>query len=284
MTYAAQHFDPAPETNLVVPSWISNARAQTSEDVVFLSGAMLGELDRVAGYPGLPRPLWRDRLALWATEEAMQIAGRPERMADLRDEVHLARPGDTLGPGGVVFADWRRAVRTRLKPTRGQMPMIAASETLEAALDADMQDDAAALRAADTALARAMGWPHMVPLLALGLAQRDLRKRGAALRHACGQAVIAAGPRAVHLAQDLTRRAARLQAVAPKLRAKGAGAAVTLFLSEDALSPAVALSPIIRGSANRMTGRSARRLCDRLVDLGVVRELTGRDTFRLYGL
>lgn len=29
--------------------------------------------------------------------------------------------------------------------------------------------------------------------------------------------------------------------------------------------------------------RAARRFCDRLVDLGVVRELTGRDTFRLYG-
>ena len=32
-----------------------------------------------------------------------------------------------------------------------------------------------------------------------------------------------------------------------------------------------------------MTDRAARRLCDRLVELGVVRELTGA-TFRLYGV
>jgi hypothetical protein len=33
-----------------------------------------------------------------------------------------------------------------------------------------------------------------------------------------------------------------------------------------------------------MSDRAARRLCDRLVGLGVIRELSGRDTFRLYGL
>jgi hypothetical protein len=67
-----------------------------------------------------------------------------------------------------------------------------------------------------------------------------------------------------------------LREVAPKLRAKAADRAVDLFLSRDALAPA-ALAAI-------MSDRAARRLCDRLVDLGAVRELTGRDTFRLYGV
>lgn len=44
------------------------------------------------------------------------------------------------------------------------------------------------------------------------------------------------------------------------------------------------LSPMIKGTTIQMTDRAARRFCDRLVELGVARELTGRRTFRLYGL
>ena len=45
--------------------------------------------------------------------------------------------------------------------------------------------------------------------------------------------------------------------------------------TRDALAP---------GALAFMSDRAARRLCDRLVALGAVRELTGRDTFRLYGV
>lgn len=60
----------------------------------------------------------------------------------------------------------------------------------------------------------------------------------------------------------------------PVIKVKGAGAAVAMFLSQDAVAP----------SALPLPDRSARRLCDRLVALGAVRELTGRDSFRLYGV
>jgi len=40
----------------------------------------------------------------------------------------------------------------------------------------------------------------------------------------------------------------------------------------------------LTGSTIPMTDRAARRFCDRLVELGVARELTGRATFRLYGI
>lgn len=116
-----------------------------------------------------------------------------------------------------------------------------------------------------------------MPLLAAGLKSQDLRKTGDDLRMACHKAIVASAAEAVRMAADLTRRADRLRSVAPKLLAKGADKAVALFLCRDALSPSVALNGL-------MSDRAARRLCDRLVDLGAVRELTGRDTFRLYGL
>jgi hypothetical protein len=86
--------------------------------------------------------------------------------------------------------------------------------------------------------------------------------------------VTASAVEVTRLAVDLARRAALLKEVAPKLRAKGAGAAVDMFLTQDAVAPAALPLP----------DRAARRLCDRLVDLGAIRELTGRDTFRLYGV
>ena len=79
---------------------------------------------------------------------------------------------------------------------------------------------------------------------------------------------------------SLARAAARLRGVVPTLRAKGAARAVDLFLSRDALAPA-ALAREIRDD---LSDRAARRLCERLVGLGALRELTGRDTFRLYGV
>jgi hypothetical protein len=51
---------------------------------------------------------------------------------------------------------------------------------------------------------------------------------------------------------------------------------LALFLSRDAVAP-TALTSL-------RSDRAARRFCDRLVALGAVRELTGRDTFRLYGI
>jgi Protein of unknown function (DUF1403) len=48
-------------------------------------------------------------------------------------------------------------------------------------------------------------------------------------------------------------------------------------LDEDSLSASSQIG-------GQISERGARRLFDRLVALGAVRELTGRATFRLYGL
>lgn len=63
---------------------------------------------------------------------------------------------------------------------------------------------------------------------------------------------------------------------APKLRAKGAKEGMALFLTSDAVAPT--------SLASLWSDRAARRFCHRLVELGAVRELTGRDTFRLCGI
>jgi Fic family protein len=82
--------------------------------------------------------------------------------------------------------------------------------------------------------------------------------------------------RAVDLFAELGRRAERLVAIAPKLRAKASGAVVESLFSQDALVASQTIAGI--------SDRGLRRLFDRLTELGAVRELTGRPTFRIYGL
>ena len=283
-----------------MPSWVTSARAETLEDVAFLSGAALATLHLVVGRDDVPHALLRDRLSLTASEACMHMLGRPERAGDIRDAVHLLRPGDQPGPAGAIYLQWQRAaarpvsvkmlqralpsvtveqIATWLDAERGGSVMRAAN-ILESVLAAHPREEVMALILADAVLAQSLGWTHVLPLLATGLKSRDLRKRGTDLELACHKALVSSIGATLPIASDLTRRVAHLQAVVPKLRAKGAQDAVALFLTKDALSPTIALTAPSVG----MSDRAARRLCDRLVDLGVVRELTGRDTFRLYGV
>lgn len=277
-----------------MPPWVTSAQSQTIEDVAFLSGAALSHLHLVLEREEVPQSLLRDRLALRAAEACVAFSGRPERVRELRDAVHLLRPGDLPGPAGETCLEWRRAaerplsvkalaralpgiepgqIATWLDAGRGP-PVTHAAMVLEAVLSEAPRAHAPVLVLADAALAQALGWPHLVPLLATGLKRADLRKQGEDLRLACHRALIGSVSEAGRLSVDLTRRAAHLKAIAPKLRAKAAGAAVEMFLTRDAVAP----------SALPLPDRAARRFCDRLVDLGAVRELTGRDTFRLYGV
>jgi hypothetical protein len=72
---------------------------------------------------------------------------------------------------------------------------------------------------------------------------------------------------AVDRAIDLERRAVTLQRAVPRLRANGAGEIVAGLLADDALTTASA--------PGAMTDQALRRLFDRLVELGAVRELSG---------
>lgn len=279
-----------------LPGWIDSSLAESAETGAFRAGAALAHLGLVGAAKGLPLALWRDRLALAAAEVCVGFSGRREGQGALRDAVHLSRAGDDPGPAGRVFRQWSRAVGRPISvahlakaldgvsaerialclDTVGGTPVERAANVLEAVLTDSPRAETAALILADAVLSRAVGREHILPLVSLGLKSRDLRLRGDDLRLACHRVVVIGAGQAVPLAADLARRAARLRAVVPKLRAKGAERAVDLFLSHDALA-ATELCAF-------MSDRATRRFCDRLVDLEAVRELTGRDSFRLYGV
>lgn len=292
MTYAADSFDTLPR----IPSWVTAGRPETPEDVAFLSGAALNHLHLVVGRADVPKPLLRARLALRAAEACVTHQGRSERAGQLRDAVTFLQPGDCPGPAGEIYLSWRRAVERPhsikalhralpgLDPGQIAMwldvgqgaPIPRAAAVLQVVIEERPRDFTAALILADSSLAQTLGWTHVLPLLALGLKRTDLWKSDEDLRLACHRAVTAAVAEATRLATDLTRRADRLRAVAPKLRARGAEQAVSQLLTQDAVAPTSLTS--------LRSDRAARRFCDRLVELGAVRELTGRDTFRLYGI
>ncbi|HAR50244.1 MAG TPA: hypothetical protein DCS45_00005, partial [Roseovarius nubinhibens] len=91
-----------------------SARAETLADVAFLSGAALGQLHLALGQDTVPQALLRDRLALRAAEACVTFSGRSERAGELRDALHLSRPGDLPGPAGETYLAWQRAAERPL--------------------------------------------------------------------------------------------------------------------------------------------------------------------------
>jgi hypothetical protein len=160
-------------------------------------------------------------------------------------------------------------------------PLAAAAGASAAAMnvlcDASPVDaEILALWLGDVVLAQRLGWDAPVPLLATAIAHASLRRGAAGKRPRPGDADWAdavAGAYALAAWQasvldgELSRHAQALLAAKPKLRAKGAGRVVELLLEDDAVSP--------------VRAAKAARLFDRLVELGAVRELSGRPNFRL---
>ncbi len=298
-----------------LPGWVTTGRADTLETVAFRSGAALTVLDQLVGDPrrGVPVKLLANRLALSAATATSKLEGRLAREADIRDAYHLTPPGEARGPDGDLLAFWRDTLRLRpngpgeianligpdfagdvagwldagLERARAYGPLAGCVAIQRAVLDADDRAERIACLLSDVVLARALNWKQVLPVTAQRLTKavlRDLTAGGQGADLPAEVRILEAIEESVRVARDLARRGEALRAVAPKLRAKGSDAAVELFLTEDAVAPASMLSPRVRGTTIPMTDRAARRFCDRLVALGAVRELTGRDTFRLYGV
>ncbi|WP_299605275.1 DUF1403 family protein [uncultured Tateyamaria sp.] len=318
MTYQPAAIDDDLNTLPKLPGWVTSLRAETLETVAFRSGAALMVLDALVSDPryGVPVKLLANCVALKAAAATSKLQGRMAREGDIRDAFHLAPPGEARGPDGDLLAFWREAARMRLTGRDWQVvlkgfvgsefemdvdvwlqsavahsrthgPLAGCVAVVRAVLAVDDRAERAACLLSDIVLARCLNWPMILPVSALNLTKavlRDLVGDGQGADLAVQQRLLQSTEEAIRLARDLAQRGAALQVVAPKLRAKGSDAAVALFLSEDAVAPSTMLSPLIQGTDIPMTDRAARRFCDRLVEMGVARELTGRPTFRLYGI
>jgi len=215
-----------------------------------------------------------------------RLAARPAE--DLLEEKSLAAVLEEFGyaPDDEVVADL--AVELRQLGGAGTIGMLIGAFTV-----AERHGFARAFGCwlADALLAQQLGWAHAAPLLGAeaafgvgtGRPRRSAASSGATSIETDPEraknllaAQARAALRAIDLSAELERRADRLLAVAPKLRAKAADSVVERLLSDDA----IVASEQIKG----ISDRGLRRLFDRLVEVGAVRELSGRPTFRIYGL
>ncbi|MEE4212811.1 MAG: DUF1403 family protein [Parvularcula sp.] len=315
MTYQPAAISDDLSTLLKLPPWVTSGRAETLETVAFRSGVALQVLDQLVSNSshGVPVKLLANRLALSAATATSKLEGRLSRETDIRDAFHLTPPGAARGPDGDLLAFWREAVRMRtggagevadligaeyagevgvwidagLERARTHGPLAGCVTVLRTVLETDDRAERIACLLSDIVLTHAMNWQAVLSVSAQRLtktALRELTTDGQGAEMSVQVRFLESIEETIGLARDLARRAQALRTVAPKLRAKGSDAAVDLFLTEEAVAPASMLSPMIQGTAIPMTDRAARRLCDRLVELGVARELTGRPTFRLYGI
>lgn len=290
----------------VLPRWIRKAVGRDDiETAMFFGGATLAVLDPIARSDDPVGILWRKRLALAAAAAVSGLEGRREGEAQLRDAFALRKPGDDPGPAGRMLIGWRalgeaRALRSAGLPARlpgffdlppepgaeilrdlgarfvGRTPPLRfAAEAAREALALGPAWRGLALWLADALLARALGQDRPVPLLAAHLPRAAFRLEGEAWLAACAAAWGRGAVAAFDLHVDLTRRATVLCAAHLRRPGKDTAAIIKALLTEDVLAAQ---------AGAEASDRAARRLFDRLTPLGLVRELTGRPTFRLYGL
>jgi len=256
--------DPIPFEPPRAPAWArpsGSFRDHSEAEALYFAGTALAALDSVAKSEPPWAGVWRRRLALKsAVAVTANLLARREDEAALRDAVALGKPGQELGPAGRVYAAFRilagpggllrpgrlsavaadlqtpldrektAEVAAALRETggRGRPAPIAAAAAAEAVIALKPDAEPLALLCADAALARALGWPTPLPLLASELfvsratgEGRRPRPGEAGWMKLVALAYARAALAALDLAQDLSRRAARLADAAPRLRAKG---------------------------------------------------------------
>lgn len=303
-----------------LPGWaLMRGRDLPESDAAFAAGIALKSLDDLVRFDPVWVGCWRSRQALKCATVAVRLMGRNEDEHALRDALLLTAPGDDHGPAGKLFLAIQKVsaqtggVTTAFIKELAELLAIGWDEQLAAIADladaalqsgraapfavADLIAAIVAVRPdaeglafllADIILAQKLTWPKPVPLLLsqrYGPAFRTIGGRGrvrpgeVAFAGALCLALVDAIEDALRSAMEIARRADQLLAAAPKLRSKGADAVIRRLLNEDAVlaSAGSALGP-------NLSRWASTRLFERLMHFGAVRELSGRSSFRIYGL
>ncbi|NSY99252.1 DUF1403 family protein [Agrobacterium tumefaciens] len=308
---------PIPTWSPPLPGW---SRPRTHDiresDAAFAAGIALKSLDDLIRADPQWIGCWRDRLALKSAAVAARMLGRSEDELALRDAILLTTTGDDPGPAGKLFLVTRMLTRRSGTITTAFVKELSAllgmkwddslasiPDMVDSAIQsgraapfavADLITAISAVRPdaevmafglAEVTLADKLNWPKSVPLLLperFGPAFRTIGGRGRvrpgepAYPKAICLALVDGVEAALRSAVEIDRRAARLLAVAPKLRTKGAEPVICRLLTEDAVPASAPGSDLSRWAANR--------LFERLEGFDAVRELSGRSSFRLFGL
>jgi len=258
-----------------------------------------------------------------ASRGALRDASRNTLCDGLRDAVLLTALGDDPGPAGKIFLAtqkvsgrtsgvttalikelaellalrWDEQLATVPDLTEGALQSgraapFAVADLITAIFSVRPDAEVLAYLLADIVVARKLKWQKPVPLLlserygpsfrtigGRGRIRPDERPGERRFAGAICLALVDAIEAALRSAAEIARRSDQLLAVAPKLRTKGADAVIRRLLNEDAVPASV-------GSAfgANLSRWASARLFERLESFGAVRELSGRTSFRIYGL
>lgn len=300
-----------------LPGWALARGGDIDEsDAAFAAGIALKSLDDLICADPQWIGCWRDRLALKSAVVVAKMLGRNEEENALRDAVLLTPADGDPGPAGKLFLATRMLARRAAMPgtafvkelatlfairwdddltsvvdivdtaiQSGRAAPLAVADLISAIIALRPDAEVLALALADIVLARKLKWPKPVPLVLparFGSAFRTIGGRGRvrpgepAYPKAICLALVEGAEAALRTAAEIDRRAARLLAVTPKLRTKGAEPVIRKLLDEDAVSATVPGGQLSRWAAGR--------LFERLEALDAVSELSGRSSFRIFGL